>query len=149
MPKAVNKDHSEHEDSILTARLKRFFHPILTTIVGPKARYATAAIMTVVVLASLSLSTFMRTSLTTEGHPYFVFVNIDLPEGSDRDQTEAALKDLEMEVVEQGAELTEWIYTKVGRQIDPADFSTEGPRYGQLKIGFRSDQAVLMPSPIC
>ena len=142
-----NGPNAEQKDSLLTERLKSFFHPILIRIVGPRARYATAAIMTVVVLASLSLSSLMRTSLTTEGHPYFVFVNIDLPEGSDRNQTEKVLKALEAEVVTHGSELTEWIYTKVGRQLDPADFSTEGPRYGQLKIGFRSDQAVFDAVP--
>lgn len=141
------KEEGTPQDSYLTRLLKRTFDPILRRIVGPKARYVTAGIMFMVVIGALSLSQFMRTSLTTEGHPYFVWVNVDLPEGADHEQTAGVLSEVESYVADNGSGLTEWLYTTVGRQIDPADFSKEGPRYGQIKIGFHNEQAIFDAVP--
>ena len=133
-------DEAQTKEAYLTLLLKRTFKPILLKIIGPRARYTTALIVAVIILASLSLTKVMKTTLTTEGHPYFVLVNIDLPEGSDATQTDAVLQEIETRISSDCEQLCSWIYSTVGRQIDPSDFTTEGPRYGQFKIGFHNTQ---------
>jgi multidrug efflux pump subunit AcrB len=137
----------EGEGNRLTRWIQERFRPVIVLITRPWMRYFTLAALIVGLIGVFSLTTKMRTSLTTEGHPYFVLVNIDLPEGSDIQSTEEVLRRVEREVFKSGAALSQWVFSTGGRQIDPNDFSTVGSRYGQLKIGFPSDPEVFDAVP--
>jgi len=130
-----------------TRWLKRVFEPLVTWVTRPVLKYVSVVALMVVFASVMSLTLFMRTTLTTEGQPYFVLLNLDLAPGVEDSQTRGALQRLEAVVAEETAGLSDWYVSTTGQQIDPNDFPATGSRYGQMKVGFYNQQSVFDEVP--
>ncbi|MEC7986118.1 MAG: efflux RND transporter permease subunit [Myxococcota bacterium] len=138
---------AEESENLVSRKLKESFRPLLTYITRPKTRYGVIFLLFCALVASFTLGSFMRTSLNTQGHPYFVYLNIDLPEGTNQSKTTQVLRETEEFVYENSEGLSKWISARSGRQVHQNSFHSVGERYGQIKIGFHNQQSIFDQVP--
>ncbi|MGC6513089.1 MAG: efflux RND transporter permease subunit [Myxococcota bacterium] len=133
--------HAEEQDgtreNLPTRMLKRGYEPVLRWVTRGRNRYMALVGVVVALMATLSLATMMKLSLTTKGEPVFALVNIDLAPGSSVEQTEAVVRRMEQHLLNEASPWMLWMASTSGRQLAQQGFPTIGPRYGQIKVGFQ------------
>ena len=141
------RDHGGTGENALTRGLKRLYAPAVDAATGPRGRYVAIAGLLLGFVGVGAIAANMKTTLTTEGLPYYALVNLDLPPGAEAGATREALEAVEDHLRQEGGDLAVWYYGISGRQNDPQDFPRTGARYGQVKIGFHNQQQVFERVP--
>jgi len=141
------EERTDVGENAATRTLKRLYAPAVAAATSPRGRYGAIAALLLGFVAVGFVAANMRTTLTTEGLPYYALVNLDLPPGAEAEETRAALEVVEAHLRDEGGDLAVWYYGISGRQNDPQDFPRTGARYGQVKLGFHNQQAVFERVP--
>lgn len=137
------EERESERENLPTRLLKRAYTPLLARVTQPGMRFVTVLGLLAVIAGGFALTQAMRLSLTTPGNPVFVLVNVDLPPSATGDQVDEVLRGIEALTEDKASDLAIYVSARSGEQLFPQGLPLWGARYGQVKIGFHNNGAVL------
>ncbi len=127
------------DDNAPTRFVRGLYEPVLRVIVQRRWRLLASVGLLLFVVASISLASVMRLSLTTPGRPVFAYIELTMSPSAGKATTRAALIDVERQAMEEAGPLLRHIRSRTGMQGMPDEIPLYGPRYGMIVLGFHDD----------